>query len=402
MKKFILVILVYLLFFFWRFSSLRRTSSPAGIYVEIVGQLKEEPEISGTIQRFSLGGFRIKTRRLPSYHYGDNLKIVGKVGKYQTIAFPIIIKLNNSESSGFLALLLRFRRKMEEVINQNLPFPQSSLLIGMLLGIKNLPPALSADLKRSGLIHLVVASGSNITLVSAYPLYLSPLIGRKKALFLSLLSILLYALMVGFSPPVVRAGLMGGFSYLANFFGREALSLLTLFLSAGLMLLYNPFYLFDLSFQLSFLATAGIVLFSSVFLRIFNRFWQGLTSVLITTFSAQLFVLPLIINKFGQFSPFSLLTNLLVYPIVEPVMILGFPLAFFGVFFHLIARVFSFFLYFPLTYFLLVAHFFARPLFVCSIPKIPFHFFLPYYLFLIIFWQFLHQKTLHLNTRSYV
>ena len=403
MKKVFLFVLIYIFLFFGRLFSLKKTNYPPGTFVEIVSTLDNEPEILGQTQRFSLAGFKIKTRRFPEYHYGDVLKIRGKVGPYHTISFPIIIKLNKAGESGLFSLLFHFRQRWEDLINQNLPFPQSSLLVGMLLGIKNLPYSLSSDLKRSGLIHLVVASGSNVSLVAAYPLYLSPILGRKTALILSLLAIFLYTLLIGFQPPIIRASIMGGLSYLAALFGRQSLSLLTLTLSAALMLLFNPFYLCDLSFQLSFLATLGIILFAPIFLSFLKKLNRGVSTAIATTISAQLFVLPLIVSKFGQFPLFSLLTNILVYPIVDPVMILGFPFVFLGVLSQFFSKIFSFFLYFPLTYFFLIAHYFGNPLFTLRIPKIPFPFFLPYYLFLLLLWQFfrkLFQKKVNIQTHE--
>lgn len=380
-------VMVYLLFFFWRFFALRPQTFFPGTKLEIVSVLNSEPDVSGRTQRFEVAGLKIKTRRYPEYHYGDKLKILGVVKQYQTISFPIITKLEKTQSSLFTTRLFHFRLKLEEIINSNFPLPHSSLLIGMLLGIKNLPYEFSSDLKRSGLIHIVVASGSNVTIVASFFLYLSGMVGRRKALILSLLAIIFYTLMVGAEPPIVRAALMGGLSYFAKIFGRQSYQVLTLILVGGLMLLYNPFYLFDLSFQLSFLATAGIILFAPLFLKFLRGTRRDLASAIATTVSAQLFVTPLIVSKFGQFSLFSLITNILVYPLVEPIMILGFPYAVLGLINLRISQILSYFLWLPLTYFIKVAHFFGNPDFsLLKIPRIPFLLFLPYYLFLLYLW----------------
>ena len=401
-KILILAVGLYLLLFSWRYSFLKPQTFAPGTQVEIVSVLDNEPETTGNTQKFDFNGFKIKTRHYPEYHYGDKLKIVGSVGHNHSISFPVITRLEEKQTNNLEAKLFQFRRKLEEVINRNLPQPQSSLLIGMLLGIKNLPYEFSSDLKRSGLIHIVVASGSNVTIVASFFLYLSGFVQRRNAIFLSLVAIALYTLMVGLEPPIIRAALMGGLSYLAKIFGRQAYQVLTLILVASLMLLYNPLYIFDLSFQLSFLATAGIILFAPLFLKYLKGTKRGLACVIATTVSAQLFVTPLIVSKFGQFPLFSLITNLLIYPVVEPVMLLGFPFAILGVIVPTASQVLSFLLWLPLTYFIQVARFFSN--LNCSLinfPKLPFAIFLPYYLFLIHIW-FRLQRTITIpHARTY-
>lgn len=377
----------YFLLFLWRYSLLKPRSFPPDTKVEIVSVLASEPEVSGKSQYFKVAGFKIRTRRYPEYHYGDKLKITGTIGRYRTISFPSIIRLKNQPSNQVLKAILSFRKRMEAAVKSYLPEPQASLLIGMLLGIKDLSYELSNSLKRSGLIHIVVASGSNVTLVASFFLYLSGFIKRKNALILSLLAIIFYTLMVGAQPPIIRAALMGGLSYLAKIFGRQSYQVLTLILVAGAMLLCDPFYLFDLSFQLSFLATAGIILFAPILLK-FLRDWQrGLAVAFATTVSAQLFVTPLIVSAFGQFSLFSLITNCLVYPMIGPIMILGFPLAVFAVVAPIVARALSFILWPLLTYFVWVTRFFGNLNFsLLGLPKLPFPIFLPYYLFWVHLW----------------
>jgi competence protein ComEC len=380
-------VIVYLLLFFWRYCLLRPQKLSLGTQVEIIFVLDNEPEVSGNSQCFKTAGFRILTRRYPEYHYGEKLKIVGKIEEYQTIPFPNIIRLNERETSVFLEEIFDLRKRIEIVLKTYLPEPQASLLIGILLGIKNFSNNFSDDLKRSGLIHIVVVSGSNVTIVASFFLYLSGLIKRKTALIFCLLAIIVYTLMVGAQPPIIRAALMGGLSYLAQVFGRQSYQVLTLILVAAIMLLYNPFYLFDISFQLSFLATGGIILFAPLFLKFLKSGKKGLAVAFATTVSAQLFVTPLIISKFGQFPLFCLITNILVYPIIEPLMILGFPYALLGMIAPTVAQVVSFFLWLPLTYFVWVIFFFGNLNFsLIKLPKLPFVFFGPYYLFLLYLW----------------
>src|SRR3989344_5175843 len=222
------------------------------------------------------------------------------------------------------------------LINSYYPEPHASLLNGMLLG-KQLfvTNTFYNQLKQVGLIHIVVLSGMNITMLSAIILNtLVHFINRKWALLCTIVIIILFVLFVGAEPPIIRAALMGIISLAAVLYGRKAMALYSLFLSGIIMLIINFEWLQSISFQLSFSATLGIVLFGSMEKKekavILSR--NGSDDRRIQTYfleelrislAAQVFTVPLIFWYFRQISIVSPLANILVAWLIAPIMILG-------------------------------------------------------------------------------
>ncbi len=150
------------------------------------------------------------------------------------------------------------------VVNELLPEPAAGLLNGMLFGTRaSLTPELYRALVTTGTLHIIALSGMNITiLTNLVNLVLLKLISRRPASLLTILLIGGFVWFVGASPSVVRAAIMGGISLLAVIFGRQTWAILSWLLAIGIMLLLNFSWLGELSFQLSALATLGIILFS--------------------------------------------------------------------------------------------------------------------------------------------
>ena len=152
-----------------------------------------------------------------------------------------------------------------EVINQSLPEPQASLLSGILFGVKySFPQDFYQALVSTGTIHIIALSGQNISILTKIISDISSPLGRRKSVFISLFGIIAFVIFVGIEATLIRAAIMGSMSLLAVYFGRKKWSLLSLVLAGGLMLIINPAWGANISFQLSFLATLGIILFSQV------------------------------------------------------------------------------------------------------------------------------------------
>ena len=213
-------------------------------------------------------------------------------------------------------------------IESVLPEPHSSLAGGILLGEKqSLGNVWQEKFRIAGLTHIVVLSGYNISIVVAVALYLLGFLSILWSSVFSVLGIVFFALLVGGGSTVIRASVMASLLIMARFLHRPYYALRGLFIAGFLMILFNPLILtLDLSFQLSFLATLGIILFTPVADRIFRRVPQrfGLREIMVTTFSAQLFVFPWIIYTIGDFSVVSFLTNILVLPTIPFAMLASF------------------------------------------------------------------------------
>lgn len=226
------------------------------------------------------------------------------------------------------------------LINSYLPEPHASLLMGIVLGKKlEVTTSFYQKLKDVGLIHIVVLSGMNITLLSSLVISTTvEFIGRRYATILTIVIIILFILFVGIEPPLMRAAIMGILSLIGLLYGRKTLALYTLFLSGCLMIIIWPDWLTSISFQLSFAATLGIILFgtndpsqvsdnktksNSKQRERILKLKEYINDELRVTLSAQVFTVPLIFFYFRQLSFVAPLANILISFIIAPLMVLG-------------------------------------------------------------------------------
>jgi len=220
------------------------------------------------------------------------------------------VKVIHSNPMGFSRLkknLYYLKKDLLIQLNTILKGKSYQLSAGMLFGEKS---ALDKDFKENlvkvGLIHIVVVSGFNISLVGLLILNTFKRFGQIAYVF-SLMGIIMYSVFVGLEPPVLRALIMGGIVILARVKGEESNQIYLLLITALIMVFFNPLILKSLSFQLSFMATLGILTFTPIFDSIFPKILSDLSASL----SAQLMVLPILAYNFGQVSIISPVANLL-------------------------------------------------------------------------------------------
>ncbi len=225
---------------------------------------------------------------------------------------------------GGNTILSGWQQNLAARIDHLLPYPESALLSGILLGVQSsLPVNLKKELTATSTIHIVVVSGQNLTILAGFVMSLVTTFGRRKTLVITLLVIVLYSLLTGLGVPVIRAAVMVTLTYLAQLFGRQGAGSWVLFLTAAVMLLINPNWLLNISFQLSFLATLGVVVVSPVIISRLKLVPEILREDLAVSLSAQLLTLPVIAFNFGQMSLIGLVVNSLILWTISPVMIVG-------------------------------------------------------------------------------
>ncbi len=259
------------------------------------------------------------------------------------------------------------------VINSLLPEPQASLLGGILFGVKaTMPKDLYNALVATGTLHIIALSGMNISILANLIVRMTSFLGKKASSIVTICLIIIFTLFVGASPSIVRAAIMGSVSLLATCFGRLSWGLLSLFLAAGIMLLFNYILIKDLSFQLSFLATFGIITCSPTG-ELANRKIERQRSKSPSkqllyvvrqnfrlTFSAQLFTLPVILINFHRISLISPITNLMVEWAVQPIMVLGFIVAILGWIWQPLGIIPAWIVWIPLTYFIKIVELLSK------------------------------------------
>lgn len=253
----------------------------------------------------------------------------------------------------------QIRQTLDHKIGQFLPAPQAQLLSGILLGQKkSLPAKFHLALRDTSTLHIVVVSGQNLSMVAGFFLTLSGLIKRRLAIVLAFGAIIFYTLLTGAQVPVLRAAIMVSLSFLAQIFGRQNDSFWVLITTAAIMLLVNPKWILDLSFQLSFMATMGLVVISPVL----NRYLKSIPLLgqdLAVTLGAQLMVTPIILQNFHQLSLVSVFTNVMVGWTVPFIMILGALLVIVSVISQFLGQIMALVVGVLLTYFVYIVQFFA-------------------------------------------
>ena len=330
---------------------------------------------------------RIVARQYPSFSYGDKVLISGELqkpkgfetdtGKYfdypsflskdeifYQMVFPELGFVSSGHGQFVKQYLFNFKNALLSSIQKLIPDPQSSLLGGLIVGAKqSLGKNLQDDFRATGIIHIVVLSGYNITIVADAIMRAFSFLPKFFGIYLGASSIVLFALMTGASATIVRASIMALLVILARATGRTYDITRALFIAGFFMLLQSPKILIhDASFQLSFLATLGLIwlspLLDKYFSFITNRF--QLREFATATISTQIFVLPLLLYKIGELSIVALPVNLLVLITVPMTMLFGFLAGAIGFINQLLAIPFAFVAHIFLSYQLTIVDFFAR------------------------------------------
>mgnify|MGYP000302067966 CR=1 FL=1 len=221
------------------------------------------------------------------------------------------------------------------VINQYLPEPHASLLNGVLFGIDlKTTKEFYEQLKIVGLLHLVVLSGINITLLASITAQVTHFFSKKISILITIFIIIFFVIFVGIKAPILRAAFMSILTFVAYYTGRKNYSLYALFLSFIFSLLIFPKWLRSISFQLSYAATLGIILFGEKKIKksknnLINFYYQ-IKSDFKTSIAAQIFTAPIIFIYFKQISLISPIANITISFLIPFLMILGFLMAILG------------------------------------------------------------------------
>ena len=270
------------------------------------------------------------------FSYRDYLE---RQGIYTIIYYPTSVHLiAQGQTNPFQLALEKVRQRASQTIFDLFPQPESGLLAGILLGNDNdLPQALTQAYRDTGTAHIIAISGFNMAILAGFFTFLfSRALNRYWAAALSGLALMVYAIFVGASPSVMRAALMAVLAFGGHLIGRKNGGLNALGLTAGLMCLVNPLLLWDASFQLSFMATLGLVLFANpletwldaLLQKRFpeetaHRLTGPVSEYFLFTLAAQVTTLPVIALQFKRLSLTSLAANPLVLPVQPAVLIMG-------------------------------------------------------------------------------
>ena len=288
----------------------------------------------------------ITTTLVQEFFYGDKVLTEGKIVEpksfsdfdykgylqrhnvYAQMSYPKLLILKSHRLNLFKENLFKIKAALIKRLAQVYAEPQNSLLLGILIGAKkSLPANITENFNITGTSHIIAVSGFNITIMITALAVMSRFLGRRFSFWFTSAVIIAFVLITGASASVIRAAVMGFLLLLSFNIGRQYSVAPALFFAGAVMLVINPKILFwDIGFQLSFAATLGIIYFMPELNRATSSFPElgGVKTILLTTISATVATLPLVLYNFERLSLSALPVNVLILPIVPATMLFGF------------------------------------------------------------------------------
>lgn len=405
-KEILILILVFIISFTLSLTRSIQTNTDSKIIkfnnqkVELIGIIVGEPDIRSFNTRLKVDIDRIETENIiiktqerviitvshfPQYKTGDEIKILGKIQPpqnfenengiefdyinylakddiYNLIYYPRVELIHRPKfniNRTIFSIKNNFLKKAQEI----LPSPESELLGGILLGTKR---SLGSDLEEKfrvvGLIHIVVLSGYNVTIIAEFIFRILSFLPKIFSATLGAISIIIFSIMVGSGATVVRSVIMALIALSSRVLYKNYNVNRALFFAGSLMLLHNPkILLHDPSFQLSFLATIGLVNISD-FVKKFIWFLPEkfeIREITSATLSTQIAVIPLLIKMTGELSVVAPIVNVLTLQVIPITMLLGFIAVIFGFINQTLGLVFGMIPFLFLNYILKIVEIFS-------------------------------------------
>ncbi len=261
---------------------------------------------------------------------GDSVTVKGTVlpgfGTFSATMYRANIMKVRRPEPGDVAR--QVRDWFADAVRIAIPDPESSLGIGYVVGQRrSLPENLDNALRIAGLMHVVVASGYNLTILVRLARRLFMRVSKYTSALAASMMIMSFMAITGASPSMSRAGLVAGLSLLAWYYGRTFHPLVLLPFAAAVTVLIEPSYAWgDLGWQLSFAAFGGVMILAPLLQAYFfgDKKPSIPRQILGETIAAQITTLPILVLAFGQFSNVALIANILILPLVPLAMLLTF------------------------------------------------------------------------------
>jgi len=267
----------------------------------------------------------------------------------------------------FLQELNDTRNRILHTHSKYLKSPNLEILGGIVFGDDAVAPPdyIKNSFVNSGLLHILAASGMNVAFIYTFWFFILRFLGVpfKFRVFSGMLMIILYTLMTGLGPSVVRAALMLLFVLAGKMIDRDTHSVSLLSLVAVLMLIYNPAYINDVSFQLSFLVTFGLLTTANIAASKLDKIPNWLKIPVLIPLVAQVWIAPIQMFYFNSFSLYSVFSNISTVSLLSVISFGGFVssvLAIIPAFGDFVCRFFDFFMNYLLNILVWISDFFAN------------------------------------------
>jgi competence protein ComEC len=335
-------------------------------YLSVIGYIDDEPKvreenllfplkiekaIKGKAENRAAGTIYVSVQEEePDLNYGDKIEVRGVLSEFQSFSNPLMpegVKGNNlhatfyeklpgGRGNPFKEVALWFSQKFNEVLLKILPQKDASLLGSILLGnaVSPLPQDMKDTYRKAGLIHLLVVSGTQVSILIGVCLAITLSIGLPlwSAVAVTSFFNLMLIIITGAGASILRAAIMGEITLIGLIFERKKDFYTALSLSALILLIFDPTTLFDIGFQLSFAATWALVYIAPVLEK-------KMPQLLAISLAPIMATSPIIAFSFSQVSPGAIISNLLVLPWVEFLVILGISTTLLGFIFLPLAQI---------------------------------------------------------------
>jgi competence protein ComEC len=279
----------------------------------------------------------LTTGLYPQYAYGDVVRVqcrlerpepfdgfrydmhLAKFGVFSVCRDPHIEKIGEGGGNPVMRSILSFKYHLSSIISLLWPEPHASFMAGLLYGYRGGLGEVQDAFNRTGVSHIVAISGFNITIIAVILMSVLTFfrLRRQRAFWAVCVGIIVFVILVGASPSVVRAAVMGLLALTAQQIGRLSRPIYLLVPAAAAMVALNPFILlWDAGFQLSFAATLGLLSFAPLLEQYFKKIGSETMAAIIAT-------LPLLLYHFGRFSVVAPIVNILILSLIPWLMLVG-------------------------------------------------------------------------------
>ncbi|MDI6821473.1 MAG: DNA internalization-related competence protein ComEC/Rec2 [Actinomycetota bacterium] len=246
------------------------------------------------------------------------------------------IKFTQMSSNPIQNIITGFRTRVKSQTSSFLSKDQAGLLIGLLLGDRSrISGTLQDDFRKAGVMHILAVSGLHLGMIATIAYLLSSILRLNPIARSALIAVfmLFYVLLAGCRPSVLRASIMIAVGLLGWLLGREKNLLSAIAVAALILLIYNPFLIYDVAFQLSFMAALAIILIAPTLnSKLVELFPRRVSELLSLSIAAQVGVAPILVYYFNELSLVAVVSNLFVVPAIAPILGLGLAASFMTIF----------------------------------------------------------------------
>lgn len=262
----------------------------------------------------NFGGFNYR-----EYLYSKNILAIGEELHFEDAK---VKKLNLIESGS-----IKIREYISGIIDASYPKDEAQILKAILIGKSgNLEKDIKEFYQKAGIVHILVVSGAHIALiVASLKAMLDKLkISKQYYNFILITLIIIYVYVAGAGESVLRAGIVAVIALLAGICGRQNDSITTIFMSAFILAILNPMVIYSVGFQLSFAGALGIIILNKKIVKWFSFLPQIIAESVSVSLAAQIFIIPVTAYHFNSINLIGMIASLVVMPIINLIMPLGF------------------------------------------------------------------------------